>query len=356
MKLYSLSILYKGATKSNLLKAATDLSSFSFFQRSSIQEFMTFTSALIVERTSQGSRASVKEQEYLCHVYVRNDSLGAVVIADTEYPQRVAFTLLDKVLDEFSRQVDSIDWPSGNPETINYKTLDIHLSKYQNPREADAMTKVQAELDETKIILHNTMESLLERGEKLDDLVAKSEHLGNQSKAFYKTDESEEGWKVVAGVKCDLSGLVTDGGAEGVMGSAVKCEFPTEAPERIARSASGAGAQLSGGERKTSREPMSGSGRTTTPTAWTEMVDPDLAGQLSHAVRQRNGSTAAVTHPSCTEGSFTRSSGIIPGAIAATVFIAFLLALYAVLWKCMVSPPQRKHSKVRVRVHQRSSV
>ena len=27
----------------------------------------------------------------------------------------------------------------------------------------------------------------MERGEKLDDLVQKSEHLGNQSKAFYKT-------------------------------------------------------------------------------------------------------------------------------------------------------------------------
>lgn len=37
------------------------------------------------------------------------------------------------------------------------------------------------------LLQHNTMESLLERGEKLDDLVAKSEHLGNQSKAFYKT-------------------------------------------------------------------------------------------------------------------------------------------------------------------------
>ncbi|KAM9392745.1 synaptobrevin homolog YKT6 isoform 3-T4 [Pholidichthys leucotaenia] len=148
---------------------------------------MTFTSALIVERSSQGSRASVKEQDYLCHVYVRNDNLSGVAIADTEYPQRVCFSLLDKVLDEFSKQVDSIDWPSGNPETITYKALDIHLSKYQNPREADAMSKVQAELDETKVILHNTMESLLERGEKLDDLVAKSEHLGTQSKAFYKT-------------------------------------------------------------------------------------------------------------------------------------------------------------------------
>lgn len=41
-------------------------------------------------------------------------------------------------------------------------------------------------------VQHNTMESLLERGEKLDDLVAKSEHLGNQSKAFYKTVSVEE--------------------------------------------------------------------------------------------------------------------------------------------------------------------
>ncbi|KAM6943893.1 uncharacterized protein PEZ65_001817 isoform 2-T2 [Lycodopsis pacificus] len=63
-----------------------------------------------------------------------------------------------------------------------------------------------------------------------------------------------------------------------------------------------------------------------------EMVDPDLTLQLLHTVQRRNG------------------------AIAATVFIALLLALYAVLWKCMVSPPQRKHSKLRVRVKQRTSV
>ncbi|XP_050931198.1 uncharacterized protein sb:cb288 isoform X1 [Lates calcarifer] len=87
-----------------------------------------------------------------------------------------------------------------------------------------------------------------------------------------------------------------------------------------------------------------------------KMVDPDVTRQLLHAVQQINDSTTAATRPSRTEGSLTRNSGIIPGAIAATVFIAFLLALYAVLWKCMVSPPQRKHSKVRVRVQQRNSV
>lgn len=153
MKLYSLSVLYKGEAKVVLLKAAYDVSSFSFFQRASVQEFMTFTSQLIVERSAKGSRASVKEQEYLCHVYVRNDSLAGVVIADSEYPSRVAFTLLEKVLDEFSKQVDRIEWPVGSPATIQYTALDGHLSRYQNPREADPMTKVQAELDETKIIL-----------------------------------------------------------------------------------------------------------------------------------------------------------------------------------------------------------
>ncbi|KAM5203811.1 synaptobrevin homolog YKT6 [Hipposideros larvatus] len=187
MKLYSLSVLFKGEPRVLLLKAAYDVSSFSFFQRSSVQEFMTFTSQLIVERSAKGSRASVKEQEYLCHVYVRNDSLAGVVISDSEYPSRVAFTLLEKVLDEFSKEVDRTEWPVGSPASIHYTVLDDYLSTYQNPREADPMSKVQAELDETKIILHSTMESLLERGEKIDDLVSKSEVLGIHSKAFYKT-------------------------------------------------------------------------------------------------------------------------------------------------------------------------
>lgn len=49
------------------------------------------------------------------------------------------------------------------------------------------MTKLQRDLDETKIILHETISSLLQRGEKLDDLVAKSDDLSAQSKVFFKT-------------------------------------------------------------------------------------------------------------------------------------------------------------------------
>lgn len=78
-------------------------------------------------------------------------------------------------------------WPNGTEQSINFTQLPAYVSRYQDPREADPLTKMQEDLDETKIILKNTIEQVLERGEKLDDLVSQSEELSMQSKAFYKT-------------------------------------------------------------------------------------------------------------------------------------------------------------------------
>lgn len=123
----------------------------------------------------------------MCHAYVKADGLSAVLVADHEYPQRVAHTLLTKVLDDFTAKVPKDVWPSGSESSIDFHQLPAYLTKYQDPREADALTKMQDDLDETKIILRNTLEAVLERGEKLDDLVQKSDQLTMQSKAFYKT-------------------------------------------------------------------------------------------------------------------------------------------------------------------------
>ena len=186
-KLFSLLILYKGESSAHVLKAAYDLTSFSFFQRGSVQEFITFTSKILTERTSITSRQSVKEAEYMCHVFVRNDSLAGVCLSDHEYPHRVAHSLISKILEDFTAQVPRAQWPVGTEVQGFSGPLDVYLKKYQTPETADPLTKVQNELDETKIILHNTISAVLERGEKLDDLVAKSEGLSMQSKTFYKT-------------------------------------------------------------------------------------------------------------------------------------------------------------------------
>uniref|UniRef100_A0A8D8QX07 Synaptobrevin homolog YKT6 n=1 Tax=Cacopsylla melanoneura TaxID=428564 RepID=A0A8D8QX07_9HEMI len=187
VKLFALNILYKAPTSAVALQSSYDLQSFNYFQRGSVQEFMTFVSKTMVERSQTASRQSVKEGEYMCHVFVRGDNVAGILISDHEYPHRVAHTLITNVLNEFSKAVPPSSWPSGTEATIAFPQLPQYLARYQNPREADAMTKIQEELDETQIILHNTIQAVLQRGEKLDDLVGKSEELSMSSKAFYKT-------------------------------------------------------------------------------------------------------------------------------------------------------------------------
>ncbi|CDS07841.1 Putative Synaptobrevin like YKT6 [Lichtheimia ramosa] len=183
MKLFSILILRKNANKAQILTSAFDLSSFGYFQRGSVQEFMNFTAATISDRTSTGQRQSVESENNVAHVYAHPQGLYGVIMSDKEYPSRVAFSLLNKILDEFLVKFPQDKW---NPP-MTYPELQNYLSKYQDPKQADSIMRVQNELDETTAILHKTIESVLERGEKLDSLVDRSEALSSQSKMFYKT-------------------------------------------------------------------------------------------------------------------------------------------------------------------------
>ncbi|CAI7834703.1 unnamed protein product [Closterium sp. NIES-53] len=133
-----------------LLASATDLSSFGYFQRGTVKEMIWFVSRTIARRTPPGRRQSVEHEEYLVHCYNRNNLVG-MVFANAAYPTRSAFSVINK-----------------------------------DPVEADKLMKIQKELDETKFILHKTIDSVLERGEKLDTLVEKSNDLSMASQLFYQ--------------------------------------------------------------------------------------------------------------------------------------------------------------------------
>ncbi|TPX64770.1 hypothetical protein SpCBS45565_g05641 [Spizellomyces sp. 'palustris'] len=189
VKVYALAVAEKGSPV-KILASEQDLASFSFFQRGSITEFINFFTKTVVERTPNGQRAKIEQDNFLGHIYVRGDGLAGILVAENTYPTRTAFSLLNRLVDEFSAKFPDRDkWATMNPTTTaaKYPELRQHLVKAQDPESADPFMKVQKELDETKIVLHKTMESLLARGEKLDDLVVQSDALSSASKAFYKT-------------------------------------------------------------------------------------------------------------------------------------------------------------------------
>ncbi|CAN0838466.1 VAMP-like protein YKT61 [Linum grandiflorum] len=105
---------------------------------------------------------------------------------DDHYPVRSAFSVLNQVVDEYQKNFGD-SWRSAQADsTQNWQYLEEALMKFQDPAEADKLLKIQRELDETKIILHKTIDSVLARGEKLDSLVEKSSDLSAASQMFYK--------------------------------------------------------------------------------------------------------------------------------------------------------------------------
>jgi len=72
MKIYSLAVvLAPPSGPSAILAHGTDLSSFSFYTRGSFSEFTTFVSKTVAERTGQGQRQTVQENNCNVHIYNR---------------------------------------------------------------------------------------------------------------------------------------------------------------------------------------------------------------------------------------------------------------------------------------------
>ncbi|KAL2671360.1 hypothetical protein Neosp_013943 [[Neocosmospora] mangrovei] len=150
------------------LVSEKELSAYSRFTKNSYGELMTLFAKTVAERTRPGQRLDVEEHDLVSHAYGRSEGICGIV-------------------DEFLSKHPQPTWAIGEP-TLAFPELKDYLSKYQDPQQADSILKIQKELDETKIVLHKTIESVLQRGEKIDDLVAKSDGLSAQSKMFHQRE------------------------------------------------------------------------------------------------------------------------------------------------------------------------
>ncbi|CAP81029.1 Pc12g14020 [Penicillium rubens Wisconsin 54-1255] len=196
-------ILYIGVFRNDTQPALQlcgekDLSSFSRFTRqkyahtSSLgpicyDEFLMLFTRTVAEKTKPGQRQDIEEKAYTFHAYGRTEGVAGVIVTDGDYPALVAHQLLGKIVDEFlaKHPRTAFSDPSLRENACPLPQLKEYIVKYQDPSQADSIMKIQQELDETKIVLHKTIESVLERGEKIDSLVQKSDGLSAQSKMFY---------------------------------------------------------------------------------------------------------------------------------------------------------------------------
>lgn len=73
---------------------------------------MAFMAKTVSERTQPTQRQSIQENNFTAHVHARPavDGISGVLVSDSEYPVRVAFSLLNKLLEEFLMKVPKSSW------------------------------------------------------------------------------------------------------------------------------------------------------------------------------------------------------------------------------------------------------
>lgn len=168
-----------------LLSSTHNLDDISFWYRSSVKELACFVSKEVLSRSKASDCLSVQHKEYMCHARSCSNGLGVAVLSDEEYPSRVAFTMIDEVLDLFNSSFNESQWRKFTSDTsLNVIGIDELLVKYGKPEETDKIMMIHKELEETKKILVVNIGQLLNRGESLEKLSATSESLSFQSRIF----------------------------------------------------------------------------------------------------------------------------------------------------------------------------
>lgn len=107
------------------------------------------------------------------------------MVTDKEYPSRVAFHLGSQSLRAFYEFHPASAYERVDQDiTLITPSIRDALAVYQNPEEADQLLRMQRDIDDVKSILHTNIETLLQRGEKLESIIERSEDLNSASKQF----------------------------------------------------------------------------------------------------------------------------------------------------------------------------
>lgn len=94
------------------------------------------------------------------HCYARSEGIAGIIISK-DYPKLAAHQVLSKVVDEFLADKTPAEIAAArNDGDISFPPLERHLRTYQDPGEVNSIANIQKELDETKIVLHKTIESV----------------------------------------------------------------------------------------------------------------------------------------------------------------------------------------------------
>ncbi|KAF9916873.1 hypothetical protein FBU30_001111 [Linnemannia zychae] len=174
-----MSIIYALVARGNLILAEYTNSS---------GNFTTVTEAILEKIPPNNSKLTYIYDRYLFH-YICEDGLTYMCMADDSFGRRIPFAFLQDIKEKFLTQYGHERALSSLvPYSMNEfsKTIAKQMEYFSTNPEADRIKQVQGEIEQVKDVMVQNIERVLERGERIELLVDKTDNLNQQAFAFKK--------------------------------------------------------------------------------------------------------------------------------------------------------------------------
>lgn len=146
--------------------------------------------------------------------YLVEDGFAYCVVADESVGRQVPMAFLERVKEDFKRRYGGGRADTAVANSLN-KDFGSKLKEHMqycidHPEEISKLAKVKAQVSEVKGVMMDNIEKVLDRGEKIELLVDKTENLRFQAQDFQKkgTELRRKMWFQNMKVKLIVLGIV----------------------------------------------------------------------------------------------------------------------------------------------------
>lgn len=156
--------------------------------------FQEITDHLLVKIGPENSKMTYTQRNYLFH-YIVEDGITYLCITDDDFERSKAFSFLTDIKKRFHKTYRN-RIQTALPYAMQgefSRVMAAEMRHYSDPvasRQTQNMARVEEELDELKGIMVKNIDSIAQRGERLELLVEKTEDLNSSTLTFKKSSRN----------------------------------------------------------------------------------------------------------------------------------------------------------------------
>ena len=154
-------------------------------------KFPTVTRVLLSKIPEQVNRMSYEYDKHIFH-YIVDDGITFLCMSDEDTKRRITFAFLDDIKKAWRERFGSVE-QSALAFSLNdmfAPVLKQRLEYFNTNPNADKIQQVQNQIESVKDIMIENIDRVLERGEKIELLVDKTDRLNQQAFNFEKSSRS----------------------------------------------------------------------------------------------------------------------------------------------------------------------